>query len=519
MIATPKTLEQTLVQALLEKELLYPFALEEYQNTPQEPDAPDCLLEALVLKGFLEAADIDTLTQEHYQLPWVNLNELTSAALEAMPYTEALQHKCFPLYETEDTLALAITHPNALPKLNTKPITPYLASEAAIIQAIQRYYTPSPTTQITFTTETISFEDETPQDIISTAEELITTAYQARASDIHLEPLAKRLRIRFRIDGILQEHPHTLPPEAWAPLLTRIKLMARLDIAQKRLPQDGRIAFANKNAPLDLRVATLPSLHGEALVIRILNKETLNKPLASLGFAPEDEKTFERILTQPDGLCLVTGPTGSGKTTTLYSVLNYLNNPDRKIITIEDPVEYQILGINQVSVKPQVGMTFAAALRAILRQSPDIIMIGEIRDAETARIAIHAALTGHKVFATLHTRCALSALTRLLDMGIPSFLVAAAVRAVLSQRLVRKCCQACQGAQCSSCNHTGFLGRLGLFELLVIDEQLQAHIHNQATPTQLKQIAQAKGLKTLQTDGLNKAAQGLTTKEETLVCY
>ena len=290
----------------------------------------------------------------------------------------------------------------------------------------------------------VAVEDGEDSPIVRYVHTIISEALNRRASDIHLEPLEKRFRIRYRIDGVLHEIEN--PPKRLQPtLVSRIKLMANVSIAEKRIPQDGRIGITVGRKTIDLRVSVLPTAYGESIVMRILDKEGLNLGLPQLGFFSDDQANFERVISLPDGVFLVTGPTGSGKSTTLYSALNYINHPDRKIITVEDPVEYEMSGVNQVHVKREVGMTFAAALRSMLRQAPNIIMVGEIRDKETAEIAINASLTGHMVFSTLHTNDAPSAVSRLVDIGIKPFLVSASIRSVLAQRLVRRICPKCKG--------------------------------------------------------------------------
>src|SRR5450759_1607733 len=338
-------------------------------------------------------------------------------------------------------------------------------------------------------------EVESDAPLIRLVNQIIVDAFKLRASDIHLEPLEKRFRLRYRIDGMLQEMKSP-PKRLQAPIIARLKIQAGMVISEHRVPQDGRIQSKVGNKLIDLRVSCLPTNHGESIVMRILDKEGLRLGLPELGFLTDDQQTFERIISLPDGILLVTGPTGSGKTTTLYSCLNFINRPDRKIITVEDPVEYVLAGINQVPVSEAVGFSFAMALRAILRQAPNVIMIGEIRDLETASIAINASLTGHLVCSTLHTNDAPSAVTRLIDIGVKPFLVASSTRGLMAQRLVRKVCRQCaapyvpteaelrtllldassvpgagfqKGKGCSNCSNTGYRGRFGIFEIFVID--------------------------------------------------
>ncbi|MCF7733869.1 MAG: Flp pilus assembly complex ATPase component TadA [Akkermansiaceae bacterium] len=381
--------------------------------------------------------------------------------------------------------------------------------------------------------------DDAP--IIRLVFQMLTEAFRLRASDIHIEPLETTVRIRYRLDGKLvavDSHPKKLLPA----VIARLKVMSgTMSIAEKRLPQDGRIQLKMGEKEVDLRVSSVPSNHGESIVMRILDKTALLLGLPELGFFSDDQQTFEQLLGLPDGILLVTGPTGSGKTTTLYACLNVINRPDRKIITVEDPVEYELPGINQVMVKADIGMTFAAALRAMLRQAPNIIMIGEIRDAETANIAINASLTGHLVFSTLHTNDAPSAVARLADIGVKPFLIASAVRAILAQRLVRKLCPLCKGPAdlsdkemralsldaariadatifsavgCEKCRGNGYRGRMGIFEMFLVDDEVRGMINTGLTTTQLRRRARELGMRTLREDGIRKVLAGLTAGSE-----
>jgi general secretion pathway protein E/type IV pilus assembly protein PilB len=379
-------------------------------------------------------------------------------------------------------------------------------------------------------------DDDAP--VIRLVENILRQAVARRASDIHFEPLAQRFRIRYRIDGVMQEGEDP-PRRLQRAVISRLKIMANMNIAEKRLPQGGRARITLEGRTVDLRVSSLPTVHGEAVPRRLLEQEQVRRGLAELGLDRETQQSLERLLVLPNGIVLVTGPTGSGKTTTLYACLHHLNQSDRKIITVEDPVEYEIAGINQVPVRTAVGMTFAAALRAMLRQAPNIIMVGEIRDRETAEIAITAALTGHLVFSTLHTNDAPGAVTRLLDLGVEPFLVAAALRAVVAQRLVRRICPHCGGpkeparrapggglsdasgglgaaAPCAACAGTGYHGRAGIFELLLVDAKMQELIHAGAGAARLRRQARAGGMRTLREDGLRKARDGATTVAEVL---
>ncbi len=386
-------------------------------------------------------------------------------------------------------------------------------------------------------------DDEGDAPIIRMVSMLLVEAHRLGASDVHLEPLEKKFRVRFRIDGVLQEM-QAPPKRLQSAIVSRLKIMTgSMSIAEKRLPQDGRIQVKIAGKPLDLRVSTIPTNHGESVVMRLLDKSSLLLGLPELGFLSDDQETFERLLRLPDGILLVTGPTGSGKTSTLYACLNYMNKPDRKIITVEEPVEYQMNGINQVQVNADIGMTFPAALRSILRQAPNIIMIGEIRDLETASIAVNASLTGHLVFSTLHTNDAPSAVARLVDIGMQPFLVASAVRAIMAQRLVRRLCAHCKkpgqlnetelralrveasqlgDAQvmapvgCDRCRQTGYKGRMGIFEIFEIDDDVRHMINSRKSTLQLRQRARELGMRTLREDGVRKVLGGLTSAEEVI---
>ena len=382
--------------------------------------------------------------------------------------------------------------------------------------------------------------EESDAPVVALVHALLEGAVRRRASDVHFEPLARRFRVRYRIDGALVEAgdpPHRLQ----SAILSRLKIMAGLSLAERRSAQDGRCRVDLATGPIDVRVSALPTVHGESLALRLLDREELRSGTAELGLGDEDAVRFDRMLARPDGLIVVTGPTGSGKTTTLYSCLKRFNQSGTKVITVEDPVEYQLPGVNQVQVKPAIGLTFAASLRAMLRQAPNVIMIGEIRDGETAAIALNAGQTGHLVLSTLHTNDATGAITRLLEMGLPPFLVAGSLRGVLSQRLVRRVCPACarpvkppaheltalgldpaspalagcrQGAGCPECSGTGFRGRLGLFELLEVDAGLREIIHRRAGRAELESRVAARGHGTIRQDGARKVTRGLTTAGE-----
>ncbi|MFH1854326.1 MAG: type II secretion system ATPase GspE [Candidatus Omnitrophota bacterium] len=382
--------------------------------------------------------------------------------------------------------------------------------------------------------------DDAP--IIKLVNIIISEAVKKRASDIHIEPLENKFRVRYRIDGILHNVPAP-PKRLQGSIISRVKIMAGMDIAEKRLPQDGRIKIALDRKELDLRVSSLPGIHGESIVMRILDNSSFLVGLEDLGFIPDHRKEFEKLINMPNGMILVTGPTGSGKTTTLYATLSHINQKERKVITIEDPVEYQLDGINQVQVKPQIGLTFASGLRSMLRQAPDIIMVGEIRDMETAQIAIQSALTGHLIFSTLHTNDAVSAVARLIDMGVKSYLVASTVQCILAQRLVRTLCASCrvsykptdkekqilslpqeeendlelyEGKGCPACSNTGFRGRIGIYELFVMTDEIREMVLSSASSSDVFNKARQLGMRTLKEDGLEKVKRGYTTIQEVM---
>ncbi|HEY2083244.1 MAG TPA: GspE/PulE family protein, partial [Verrucomicrobiae bacterium] len=387
-------------------------------------------------------------------------------------------------------------------------------------------------------------EGDQEASVIKFVNQIIWEAFKDRATDIHLEPQEDELRIRYRIDGILHQTP--MPPQLkrfQAVIISRIKVMSGMNISEKRLPQDGRINVRIKGEEIDIRVSTVPTVYGESVSLRLLSRGKIFLSLDKLGFSPPDEKAIREIIVKPHGILLVTGPTGSGKSTSLYAMLSSINSIQKRIITVEEPVEYELKGINQIAVRPEIGLTFAMGLRHILRQDPNVIMVGEIRDLETAEIAIRASLTGHLVFSTLHTNDAPSAFTRLIDMGIEPFLVASSVEAIMAQRLVRTICPHCKveqkvqrdyllkigfpeeeiattkfmrGAGCEECRQLGYQGRLAIYELLVLTEALRPLILNRSSSTTIAQKAMDQGMRTLRTDGWNKVKGGITTIEEVL---
>ena len=525
---------------------------------------PDTLaLANLVDNGKVTWAKITEALGIEFDMEVIDLSQVSPAdeLLKLISRDQAERSNILPLQMDGVELLVAIADPldteslDSLARILKLTLNPKLAPPDELRVAIARCYSGG---QVSVSYEDVfgkAAEDglsvelpqggETKEDdapIIRYVNSLIVDAIRRKASDIHLEPLEKRFRVRFRIDGVLQEMKG--PPKRLQPsIISRLKLMAEVSLAEKRIPQDGRIQARTGGRDIDLRVSVLPTVYGESIVMRILDKEGLKLGLPELGFFADDQAKFQGLISGSDGVFLVTGPTGSGKSTTLYSALNYINKPDRKIITVEDPVEYQMAGINQVQVKRDVGMTFAAALRAMLRQAPNIVMIGEIRDLETAEIAINAALTGHMVFSTLHTNDSVSSVTRLVDIGVKPFLVSAALRGALAQRLVRRNCQACaapykptakelysigmteqdlasatpmKGPGCPKCGERGYKGRRGVFELFVITEEVQEMIYGGSNLVDLRRKAREAGMRTMREDGQRKVASGMTTIEEVL---
>ena len=553
------------IELLLDKNAVTETAVQSARDAI-DADSEDTS-ESAVLKQLLDELNIPNeqviglLADEfNMEVGYVNEVELEDSVKDLFPYDVVDKYKVFPLEITDAEAEIAISDPFDLDVVDNishilkRPLVVRLSSLTDIENAISiNYEESSDSINAAFAeaTEALASGDSSGSSIGGDGEDspivryvhtVIAEALNRRASDIHMEPLEKRFRIRYRIDGVLHEIEN--PPKRLQPtLLSRIKLMANVSIAEKRIPQDGRIAIDVGKKSIDLRVSVLPTAHGESIVMRILDKEGLNLGLPPLGFFSDDQADFERVISLPDGVFLVTGPTGSGKSTTLYSALNYINHPDRKIITVEDPVEYEMSGVNQVGVKREVGMTFAAALRSMLRQAPNIIMVGEIRDKETAEIAINASLTGHMVFSTLHTNDAVSAVSRLVDIGIKPFLVSASVRSVLAQRLVRRICPKCKeptepdprllnslgirpdqildasfmiGAGCDHCNNTGFRGRVGIFEMFNVNEELQQMIYEESSLVALRERSREMGMRTMREDGIRKVLAGVTTPDEVL---
>jgi general secretion pathway protein E/type IV pilus assembly protein PilB len=527
------------------------------------------VVDLLVANKAVKPADVTQAKASHFGAEVVNLSELKIAddVIAAIPRNIARKYRVVPIYKHDSSITIAIADPSDLDTIDSlthllqAEIDLRVASEADIEAALSKYYAErgsgvatDPRLQAVIedlTRDHVELEAaamgdgavvEADAPLIKLVNSIIVEAFKMRASDIHLEPLSKTFRMRYRIDGVL--HEIKAPPKRLqAAVLSRLKIQSNMSISEHRIPQDGRIQTSVGGKLIDLRVSCLPTNHGESIVMRILDKEGLRLGLPELGFFTDDQQTFERLIGLPDGILLVTGPTGSGKTTTLYSCLHFINRPDRKIITVEDPVEYLLSGINQVQVSEAVGLTFSMALRAILRQAPNVIMIGEIRDLETATIAINASLTGHLVFSTLHTNDAPSAVTRLIDIGVKPFLVASSTRGLMAQRLVRKVCRQCaspclpteaemrtlgldvtglqgatflKGKGCPNCANTGYRGRFGIFEIFVIDDEARKLIYEKVSSSVLRARAREMGMRTLREDGVRKTQAGLTTPDEVI---
>ncbi|MGD0039756.1 MAG: GspE/PulE family protein [Isosphaeraceae bacterium] len=528
--------------------------------------------DSLVKLGYAEAEDIMKAKAEQHGLPFIELREIEipPSVIELVPESLARENIVMPLAQGSGTIKVIMHDPlgfETIEKLRfvlNREIEVALAPKEAIVEAINKYYgaasgeTESVDSMLQeFTDTAIDFaEDAGPggksgttvtleegdAPVIKLVHLIIQEAVTMRASDIHIEPFADRVRIRYRIDGVLMERD-SAPRRLLGAIVSRLKIMGSIDIAEKRRPQDGRIKILVAGKDIDLRVSILPTTHGQSVVMRILDRDNIKVGLQDLGFADDDFARFKTMVKRPNGILLVTGPTGSGKTTTLYAALNELNRPDVKIITAEDPVEYYLPGVNQCEVKAKIGMTFARIIRAMLRQNPNILLVGEIRDLETAETAIQASLTGHLVFSTLHTNDAPSAITRLVDIGIQPFLVASSVLAIMAQRLVRKVCPKCRvryeppahilaglglrpelakkanfmkGKGCNNCNKKGYRGRMGIFELMTLTTQVREMTFKGESTQAIRRLARKQGMRTLFEDGIVKAIKGQTTLDEVL---
>jgi len=528
------------------------------QQTAVQP-----LVTALVKSGIVPEEKLLQGLAKALHLPFTRITEkeIDSAARQKVPTKVVFQHNVMPMRAENGTLLVAANDPFNLTMLESirlvtkSRVLLALCTEADIAKALKRYYGVGAETLDELLQKNVLDIDEIAEvikddlesgdqeaSVVKFVNQIIGEAYKERATDIHMEPMENDLRIRYRVDGELHQTP--VPPhlKRFQPaIISRIKVMANMDIAERRLPQDGRINVRSSGAEIDVRVSTIPTAYGESVSLRLLTRSNIFLGLESLGLNKADETVLRKLISLPHGIILVTGPTGSGKSTSLYAFLSTINSIDQRIITIEEPVEYELPGVNQISVKSEIGLTFASGLRHILRQDPDVIMVGEVRDLETAEIAIRAALTGHLVFSTLHTNDAPGAITRLIDMGIEPFLVSSSVEALIAQRLIRTNCKACKeeykpeagflrevgfpeaemsktkfyrGRGCEECRFTGFKGRSAIYEVLVMSEVLRPLIIERASSSAIKQAAVARGMKTLRDDGWEKVRLGMTTVEE-----
>jgi type IV pilus assembly protein PilB len=555
-MTTVKRKSKQLGQILIELGFITPeqleTALEEHRKTPKS------LGRVLIDLGMIKEADLVRALAEQVGLEFVDLNEFPIDATSTVLLPEALsrRYRAIPIGERDGRLLVAMSDPAnvyALDDIRTitgRDVQPVVATANDVEEAIQKFSGMDSQVEAMASIAAESV-DETTADLEEALEDapivklvnaIMTQAVGDRASDVHLEPAEHNVRIRFRVDGVLHEPMPPAPKSIQGGLISRLKVMADLNIAERRVPQDGRISMKVGGRALDLRVATLPTVHGEKVVIRVLDKSNALLRLEDLGFLENAYDRFSESFRKPYGAILVTGPTGSGKSTTMYSTLNILNEESKNIITVEDPVEYRLAGVNQMQVNPKAGLTFASALRSILRADPDIVLIGEIRDKETATIAIEAALTGHLVLSSLHTNDAPSAISRLVEMDVETFLVASAIDAVVAQRLARKLCERCRvvyqpeqaeleaagfpewlwpeipqlfkAQGCPACSNTGYRGRIGLYEVMRMSEEIERLTVERASADAIRNVAVQQGMMTLRDDGLEKARMGITTLDE-----
>jgi len=551
-MTTVKRKAKQLGQILIEQGLITPAqleqALEEHRKTPKS------LGRVLIDLGLIKEADLVRALAEQVGLEFVDLADyhIDPSSTMLLPDALARRYRAIPIGERDGKLLVAMSDPAnvyALDDIRTitnRDVQPVVATAADVEQAIQKFAGMDGQVEALASQASEQLEGDDEQleaaleeaPIVKLVQAIMTQSVGDRASDVHIEPTERDVRVRFRVDGVLHDVMHS-PKNIQGGLISRLKVMADLNIAEKRVPQDGRISMRVGGRTLDLRVATLPTVYGEKIVIRVLDKSQALLRLEDLGFSDDAYKRFSQSFSKPYGAILVTGPTGSGKSTTMYATLNILNQEDRNIITVEDPVEYRLDGVNQMQVNPKAGLTFASALRSILRADPDIVLIGEIRDKETATIAIEAALTGHLVLSSLHTNDAASAVSRLVEMEVETFLVASAIDCVVAQRLFRVLCERCKEAYkpehaeliaagypewlipeidslfrptgCSACSNTGYRGRAGLYEVMPMSEEIQRLTVDRASADELRKTAIEQGMMTLRDDGLEKARMGRTS--------
>ncbi len=554
-----------ILSLLLENGLVTQMQADQAADQAMLSDGLYDTVDILVNSGTVNEADMTALLAQQYGMDVIDLEgyDIPEEILDKIPKPIVEQYRVIPVMMHDDVLTIAMSDPSDMETIDTLryllngDIDAVVAPQTQIDAAIEKNYADDMEKlnamvqkeenldEVVANSSTIGAAEEVADDdapIIRLVTSLLIDAYKLKASDIHFEPMEKRYRVRYRIDGALRE-VNGPPKYLQANFTSRVKIMARLDITEKRIPQDGRIQVKVGEKDIDLRVSSIPTTHGESIVMRILDKASIQLDIPKLGFYADDLEVVTRVINLPDGIFLVTGPTGSGKTTSLYAFINTINTPTRKIITVEDPVEYQLAGINQVQVDKAVGMTFAAALRAMLRQAPNIVMVGEIRDVETAEVAINAALTGHLVFSTLHTNDAPGAISRLVDMGVKPFLVATALRAVMAQRLLRRICPNCKvpytptptearllgltpeylenhqfykGKGCTKCGQTGYKGRIGIYEIFEITDEIARLIFANEPSTVIREAARRAGMRSLRDDAMRKAEAGISTLEEVL---
>ena len=553
--------KKTLPETLLEIGLLTAGQLKEAQREEKETGQP--LRRVIVQKGFISEDDLVAFLSSNMNLPRIELASyiIEPEVISLIPEELARKHQIVPVFKIGNSLTCAMFDPLnifAIDEVRNKigfDIDPAVATEKEIKRALDEYYSAKGNIQDIIKTidkERLGLKEgqelelkklqeisgEAP--VVRLVNLMIMQAVHDAASDIHIEPDEEDLKVRCRVDGILHDYP-AIPKYLQSALSSRIKVLANLNIAERRAPQDGQFQMKMENRQIDIRVSAVPTIYGENLVLRLLDRGTIILSLSELGFAKDVQDKYEKIIRRPYGIILVCGPTGSGKTTTLYSSLHLINSKEKNIITIEDPVEYRLSGIRQTQLDPKAGVSFSAGLRSMLRQDPDIIMVGEIRDKETAEIAIQAALTGHLVLSTLHTNDAAGAVTRLIDMGIEPFLISSSLNAVLSQRLIRLVCKDCKeeyspseevlkkmglagqrdikfarGKGCMRCKDSGYKGRIGIFELMIVDDKLRALIASKAPREEIKRSAESAGMLSLKEDGFNKVKERITTLEEVL---
>ena len=544
--------DEYVLQLLTERGFLTPDQIEAASKSMKAEN--ETTLDVLVSGGTIGEDEVLGTVADQFGLKYchVNAEAINPEIVKEVPADIAKKYGVVPVVADDMAITVALSDPMGYDAIDSlryvlhgRDVEAVVSPKSEVMAAMKKLYEGGDDGADVQTRDEFADlnADATGDDapVVKLATMLIVNGIKMKASDIHLEPMEKEFRVRYRIDGALRKMDSP-PKRLQGAIISRIKIMSKMKISEKRVPQDGRIQINVGGKDLDLRVSTVPTNHGESIVMRVLDKSNLALGLPQLGFLSDDQTTFERLIKLPDGVVLVTGPTGSGKTTTLYACLGQINTPDKKLITVEDPVEYQMGGINQVQVNKDVGLDFSAALRSILRQAPNIVMIGEIRDAETADIAMEAALTGHLVFSTLHTNDAPSAVTRLLDIGVKPFLVASALRAAMAQRLVRAICEQCReaytptdrelkmlgqfsstlpdkmyhGAGCDRCGKSGYKGRKGIFEIFKVDDTIQRLIFDHAPATLLRQRAREMGMRTLREDGMLKVANGMTSLSEIL---